>query len=78
MFPINAPDICINHPKINAICRYEGEYVVRDVLQRMLEGKPWDDVNGLWTKEKKNNYTRTTTRTSINKHKRSQQKHKLY
>ena len=56
VFPINAPDICINHPKINAICRYEGEYVVRDVLQRMLEGKPWDDVNGLWTKEKRNNF----------------------
>ena len=54
VFPINAPEICISHPSIKAMCRYEGEYVVRDVINRMLEGKPWDDVNGLWTKERKN------------------------
>lgn len=54
VFPINAPEICINHPSIKAICRFEGEIVLREVLQRMNEGKPWSDVPGIWTKSKRN------------------------
>lgn len=54
VFPINAPDICINHPSINAIARFEGEYVLRDILRKMKASQPWDDVLGVWTKEKRN------------------------
>lgn len=54
VFPINAPEICINHPSIHAICRYEGEYVVRDIAHRIKSDLPWDDVRGVWTKSKRN------------------------
>jgi len=54
VFPINAPEICLNHPSIQTICRYEGEYVVRDVIHRFQKNLPWDDVRGIWTKTKRN------------------------
>lgn len=54
VFPINAPEICINHPSINAICRFEGELVLKDVIQRLKQNKPFDDVLGVWTKNRRN------------------------
>jgi len=54
VFPINAPEVCINHPSINVICRYEGEYVVRDIILKIKEGKDWYDTKGIWTKTRRN------------------------
>ena len=54
VFPINAPEKVISHPLVNAICRFEGEYVLRDLIRRIKAGLPWDDVPGVWTKEKRN------------------------
>lgn len=54
VFPIAEPELCINHPSINMICRFEGEYVVRDIIERYRSSQPWNDVRGTWTKEKRN------------------------
>lgn len=54
VFAINAPEIVVNHPSVKAMCRFEGEYVVRDIIRHMKKGEPWDGVRGIWTKEKRN------------------------
>jgi anaerobic magnesium-protoporphyrin IX monomethyl ester cyclase len=47
VFPINAPDICLSSPVIKNICTYEGEYVIRDVVNAWREGLDWTKVKGL-------------------------------
>ena len=50
VFPINAPDLVIANPLVKIMCRYEGEYVVRDVIRKMKGGESIQDVKGLWIK----------------------------
>lgn len=51
VFPINAPEICLKNEFINAICRYEGELVLRDVIE---SDGDLENVSGVWTKTKRN------------------------
>tara|TARA_B100000287_G_scaffold428306_1_gene479487 strand:- start:1995 stop:3548 length:1554 start_codon:yes stop_codon:yes gene_type:complete len=51
VFPINAPDVCINSPNINVICRYEGELVLSEVVSLFKQNKNWKKAKGLWYKE---------------------------
>lgn len=48
VFPINAPFECLKPDVINCISRYEGEYVVRDVVERVKKKQSFKDVKGLW------------------------------
>ena len=51
VFPINAPEVCLDSPNINVICRYEGELVIRDVINCFKKGADWKHTKGLWYKE---------------------------
>lgn len=48
VFPINAPHECLRPDVIDCISRYEGEYVVRDVVERVKTKRSFKDVKGLW------------------------------
>lgn len=48
VFPINAPHECLKPDVVDCIARYEGEYVVRDVVDRVKSKQPFKDVKGLW------------------------------
>lgn len=47
VFPINAPEVCISHPLVKVISRYEGENVLRDVIK----GYDWASIDGIWYKK---------------------------
>ena len=51
VFPINAPDVCINNPLINVISYYEGENVLTDVITEFKQGRDWRKVKGLMYKD---------------------------
>ena len=51
VFPINAPYLCLQSSVINTICRYEGEIVLKEVIQAFKTGKDWKTVKGLWHKQ---------------------------
>ena len=51
VFPINAPEICINSPYIDVICRYEGELVLSEVISLFKQNKNWKKAKGLWYKK---------------------------
>ena len=50
VFPINAPEVVINNEYVTALSRYEGEYVIRDIIRKMQNGEEWSDVKGIWYK----------------------------
>ena len=45
VFPINAPYVCLERSEIDAICRFEGEYVFRDVIR---DPDNYKNVDGIW------------------------------
>ena len=51
VFPINAPWIALENEHVDIIAIYEGEYVVRDALMAMKEGRHLTDIDGIWYKE---------------------------
>ena len=51
VFPINAPQVCISHPLVEVISRYEGENVLRDVLKTDGVDIDWSRVDGVWYKK---------------------------
>lgn len=50
VFPINAPWQALEPDVVQNICRFEGEYVVRDTLVCLRENRPITNVNGIWWK----------------------------
>jgi anaerobic magnesium-protoporphyrin IX monomethyl ester cyclase len=46
--PTLAPEDALSSPHLDAICVGEGEYAFRELAQRLVEGKPYDDVQNLW------------------------------
>jgi radical SAM superfamily enzyme YgiQ (UPF0313 family) len=46
--PTLAPEEVIRSPHLDAVCVGEGERAFREWVQRVSEGKPWDDVQNIW------------------------------
>jgi radical SAM superfamily enzyme YgiQ (UPF0313 family) len=51
VFAINAPEVCIENPLIDIICRYEGESVVYGMVKALRDGEDWRKVDGIWYKK---------------------------
>ena len=49
--PTSLPDETIKEDCFDMICLGEGEGAMEDLLQRMREGKPYNDVKNLWVKD---------------------------
>ena len=58
VLPINDPELCLKQDHINVICRYEGELVLSEVIDRF--DKDWLSTRGIWYKHEnkiyKNNF----------------------
>lgn len=48
VFPINAPEMCLSSEYINTICRFEGELVIEQVLDKLMADVDWQTTAGLW------------------------------
>ena len=51
VWPINAPEKCLQEDMINTICRFEGEAVLKEVIKKFKEGEDWRDTDGIWYKK---------------------------
>lgn len=51
VWPINAPEKCLEENSINTICRFEGELVLEDIIIAYQNGDDWKDTKGLWYKK---------------------------
>ncbi len=52
VFPTFAPEVVLGNPEIGMVCIGEGENVVREVCNRMQEGRSCENVPGLWLRTK--------------------------
>ncbi|MBF0531674.1 MAG: B12-binding domain-containing radical SAM protein [Candidatus Omnitrophica bacterium] len=51
VFPTFAPDIVLNQPEIDIICRGEGEDALLALCQKMERGESYDHIANLWIKK---------------------------
>lgn len=51
VFPTAAPARCFDFPVIRHIARGEGEAIVKEFCGRLIEGRPVNDVPGVWYKD---------------------------
>ena len=52
VFTTANPELAISYPMIKMIGIGEGEQIVLDVTDRIFNGRPFDDVPGVWVKKK--------------------------
>ena len=52
VFITAAPELAMTYPGIDMIGIGEGEQIVLDVADRIFNGRPFDDVSGVWVKKK--------------------------
>jgi anaerobic magnesium-protoporphyrin IX monomethyl ester cyclase len=52
VFPTFAPDKVIANAEVDMVCVGEGEHVLTTLCDRMENGKSYDDIPGLWVKER--------------------------
>jgi len=50
VFPTWAPDLVINHPKVDMICKGEGEGAIVDLCKAMDAGIDYSEIPNLWVK----------------------------
>jgi len=46
--PTLAPEEVVSSPHLDAVCVGEGEHAFRELVQRIADGRPWDDVQNIW------------------------------
>lgn len=51
VFATFAPHLAIRNPLVDMVCVGEGENALRDLCKRIEEGRNWNDVTNLWTKQ---------------------------
>ena len=51
VFPTLAPDIVIEHDRVDMICVGEGEHALTELCYRMVRGQDYSDVPNLWVKK---------------------------
>ena len=51
VFPMFAPDICIENKLIDMVCVGEGENALIDLCNNIASGKDYSDVTNLWIKK---------------------------
>jgi anaerobic magnesium-protoporphyrin IX monomethyl ester cyclase len=56
VFPTYAPEIVISHPRVNYVCRGEGEYALLNLCKALCQGKVSPKLPNLWTKVDGNIY----------------------
>ena len=55
VFPTFAPDLAIEYPEIDIVCKGEGEIALVELCNRLAEGIGYDDVPNLWIRKDKEN-----------------------
>ncbi|WP_193186394.1 B12-binding domain-containing radical SAM protein [Nisaea sediminum] len=51
VFPTYAPEIVISHPKVDYICRGEGEVALSELCRALADGEDTTRIQNLWVKE---------------------------
>ena len=52
VFPTFTPDLAIEYPEIDIVCKGEGENALVELCNRLAEGICYDDISNLWIKKK--------------------------
>ena len=52
VFPTFAPELAMSYPGVDMVCVGEGERVIYELCERMEKGMPYDDIPGLWVRNK--------------------------
>ena len=52
VFATFAPELALSYPEVDIICRGEGENALRTLCERLSKGNRYDDIPGLWIKQK--------------------------
>lgn len=51
VFPTFAPDLAIQFPEVDIVCKGEGEDALRILCERLTRGQGYDDIQNLWIKK---------------------------
>ena len=65
VFATYAPEICINDPKVDFVCRGEGEYPMLDLCNALAQGKDPSSILNIWHKSIDGTITRNPLRPAI-------------
>lgn len=55
VYAMSVPEMLIEEPLIDMVCRYEGENVVRGAIKAFREGKNFTTIDGIWWKDQNGN-----------------------
>ncbi len=55
VFTTFAPELALSYPEVDIVCRGEGEDALKALCERLSKGNRYDDIPGLWVKQKNGN-----------------------